>query len=174
MKWMLIVLLALAAAALVVTVIGWSLPVAHTASRECILPVPPERVWQVIAEVERYPRWRSDVRRVEARPGPDGRLGWKEEGRGGTLTFVADRMEAPRQLVVRIADAGLPFGGSWTYSLVPVQTGTRLTIREDGEVYNPLFRFMSRFVFGHDATIAAYLTDLERELSARQEDGRGK
>jgi hypothetical protein len=33
-------------------------------------------------------------------------------------------------------------------------------ITEDGEVYNPIFRFMSRFVFGHTHTMDAYLRAL--------------
>ena len=37
-------------------------------------------------------------------------------------------------------------------------------ITENGEVYNPLFRFMSRFVFGHTATIDKYLEDLGQVL----------
>ena len=36
------------------------------------------------------------------------------------------------------------------------------TITEDGEVYNLIFRFMSRFVFGHTATMDAFLKNLER------------
>lgn len=54
------------------------------------------------------------------------------------------------------------FGGSWTYELTPVADGTRLRITENGEVYNPLFRFLSRFVFGHYASIDKFMADLER------------
>ncbi len=32
-----------------------------------------------------------------------------------------------------------------------------VTITERGSVYNPIFRFMSRFIFGHTATVEAYL-----------------
>jgi len=61
----------------------------------------------------------------------------------------------------------LPLGGKWTYELRPVQGGTTLRITEDGEVFNPIFRFMSRFVFTHHRTIDRYLGDLERRVSAR-------
>jgi hypothetical protein len=33
-------------------------------------------------------------------------------------------------------------------------------ITENGEVYNPLFRFVSRYVIGHNRTIDAYLRAL--------------
>ena len=42
--------------------------------------------------------------------------------------------------------------------------GTRVTIREDGEVSNVLFRFMSRYVFGHTATMDSYLTALAKRF----------
>ena len=40
-----------------------------------------------------------------------------------------------------------------------------VTITEHGQVFNPVFRVMSRFVFGHTATIEAYLTNLARRKS---------
>jgi hypothetical protein len=67
--------------------------------------------------------------------------------------------------VTRIADPSLPFGGTWTYDLKPQGSGTELTITEDGEVYNPIFRFMSKFVFSQTATIEAYQASLKRKLS---------
>jgi hypothetical protein len=78
---------------------------------------------------------------------------------------------APKRLVGRITDTSLPFRGSWTYVLQSEGTGTRLSITENGEVYNPIFRFMSRFVFGHTATMERYLVDLaahvQKTTSAR-------
>ena len=42
--------------------------------------------------------------------------------------------------------------------------GCAVTITESCEVYNPIFRFMSRFVFGHSATIKRYLRDLGKKF----------
>jgi len=63
----------------------------------------------------------------------------------------------------RIAERNLPYSGTWTFELQPAAQGTELNITEDGEVSNPLFRFVSRFIMGHTATIDAYL----RALTAR-------
>ena len=65
---------------------------------------------------------------------------------------------------MRIADPELPFGGTWTYELKPEGTGTRLVITERGEVYNPIFRFMSRFVFSRTATMEKMVADLEKAI----------
>ena len=66
----------------------------------------------------------------------------------------------PHRLMTRIADSDQPFGGTWTFLLIPTPTGSQITITEDGEVYNPMFRFMSRFVFGHTATMDLFLRAL--------------
>jgi hypothetical protein len=75
--------------------------------------------------------------------------------------------DPPRRIVTRIDRSERAFGGTWTYELRPVATGTELTITEDGEVYNLIFRTLARFVFGHTATIDAYLRDLERQFIVR-------
>ena len=91
---------------------------------------------------------------------------WVEESQSGKITFAVERMERPRVLVTRIANRDLPFGGTWTYEIKPEGNGSRLTITEDGEIYNPLFRFMARFVLGYEATMRAYVASLEKRLSA--------
>jgi hypothetical protein len=70
-------------------------------------------------------------------------------------------MVPPRALVTRIADPKLPFGGTWTYEISsPPDGGSQLRITEDGEIYNPIFRFVSRFVLGYSRTQEEYLQAL--------------
>jgi hypothetical protein len=65
------------------------------------------------------------------------------------------------RLVTRIADRNLPFGGTWTFDIAPTADGgSELRIREDGEIYNVIFRFMARFFFGYTSSIESYLKDL--------------
>jgi hypothetical protein len=42
--------------------------------------------------------------------------------------------------------------------------GSELRITEEGEVYNPIFRFVSRFIMGHTATIDSYLSAVRKRL----------
>jgi hypothetical protein len=39
-----------------------------------------------------------------------------------------------------------------------------LSITENGEVYNPAFRFVSRYIMGHAATVDAYLKAVAPKL----------
>ncbi len=69
----------------------------------------------------------------------------------------------PTRLVQRIADPDLPFSGSWTYEIEPVTGGATLTITENGEVHNPIFRLMSR-LFGLGKTAEDYLEALGQKF----------
>ena len=145
-----------------VMLIGYALPVAHTASRTASLSQPADRVFVVLTDVQGYSQWRSDVTSVEDLSASPRR--WREHGSNGDITFEVVEARAPRRLVTRIADQNLPFGGTWTYELTSEGSGTRMTITENGEVYNPIFRFMSRFVFGHTATMDRFLADLKKRV----------
>ena len=148
---------------LIVVAIGYSLPKSHTASRHVTVPLPPDRVFALIATPTDYPKWRSDVDSVEILPPESGKERFREHGGNGPLLMRIEEKIPSSRMVTVIADPTLPFGGKWTYELAPAGTGTVLRITEDGEVYNPIFRFVSRFVMGHTATMDKYLSDLERE-----------
>jgi hypothetical protein len=158
MKWAIIAVAAVAAVVVLVIVIGWLLPQNHVAVRRARYKQRPEAIWETISGP---PSWRPDVKSYEMLPLADGRVQWREVDRHGD-SILFERVEAspPQRLVTRIADPKLPFGGTWTYEIVPSEDGCMLTITERGEVYNPVFRFMSRFIFGHTATLEKYLLAL--------------
>ncbi len=153
----------LAAIAMGVVVAGMSLPQNHVAVRTTHLSAPPETVWALISNAAEFPSWRSNVDSVEVIK--TGALPvWREISKGERMTYEAVVFQAPTHMVTRITDKGLPFGGSWDFQLTPDRTtGTRLTITENGEVYNPIFRFVSRFIMGHTAAIDRYLADLAKK-----------
>lgn len=152
----------------VVVLIGFALPKGHVASRTITIKRPIAEVWATITQVEEFPAWRRSVTNVqvlERNP-----LRWREDGPDGAMTFETIEFREPTRLVTEIADKNLPFGGRWVYDLEAVAPGagaphtTAVTITEHGEVYNPIFRFVSRFIMGHTATIDKYLSDLQKRL----------
>lgn len=148
-----------------VLVVGALLPQNHVASRSADFKQAPEALWQAITNITAYPSWRPGIKSTEGLPDREGRKAWRETTADGPMTYEILEADAPRRLVVRIAaDANLPFGGSWTYEIGNSGSGATLKITENGEVYNVLFRFMSRFVFGHSATIETYLKGLGRKF----------
>ena len=149
-------------------VVGWLLPDRHRASRQATFRAAPATVWELITNVEAFPSWRGDVKTVERLPDRDGRPVWVEEGSNGRITWPSTQRNRRACSCVRIADLDLPFGGTWTYEIAPRSGGSTLTITEDGEIYNPMFRVMSRFVFGYESTITSYLKAAEKRLAGAQ------
>jgi hypothetical protein len=68
--------------------------------------------------------------------------------------------EPPTRPVTTILSEGMPFGGRWIFEVEPATAGATVTITEEGEVYSPVFRFVSRYLMGHHATASLFLTDL--------------
>jgi hypothetical protein len=162
MIWLLIGPVALLATLiLLVVVIGLSLPKSRVATRRARFKQRPEIIWDTISGP---PSWRSDLKSYEMLPQSNGAVQWREvDRRGDSILFERVEASPPQRLVNRIADPKLPFGGSWTHEISATDDGCVLTITEHGEVYNPVFRFMSRFVFGHTATLEKYLRMLGKQ-----------
>src|SRR5689334_5169403 len=92
----------LAAVVLLVVVIGFFLPVRHTATVTRDLSASPEEVWALITGVEHFAEWRADVTRAERLEPIKGWPAWREEGPQGTLTFAMAGVEPRRRLVTEI------------------------------------------------------------------------
>ena len=165
MKWVFIVAGALIATVILIVAIGSLLPREHVASLSARIAAPPVDVWAAITQPESFTTWRGDVTRVEMLAPTATGLSWREHTRQGALTMAVDAADPPQRLVTRIVDQNLPYGGQWEYDIAPEGTNqSRVTITERGWVSNPIFRFFSRFVMGHTATIDAYLRALGKRF----------
>jgi hypothetical protein len=139
-------------------VIGALLPVRHHATRSARFCAAPEALYAVLAGP---PDWRTGIKSFGVLPESEGRRRWWEEDSHRHKIAYELVEELPgRRLRVRIAQPGLPFGGTWTFDLAPLAAGSELRISEDGEIYNVFFRFMARFIFGYYGSIDQYLRDL--------------
>ena len=162
MKWVLIIVAFLILLVAVIAGIGMLLPKTHVATRASRFKQSPQAIWEAITGA---PDWRSDIRSFENLPARDGRRSWAETDKHGQTIAYETVEEIPRtRLVTRIATPKLPFGGTWTHEIRPLTDGSELTITEAGEIYNPIFRFMARFVFGYSASIETYLKALHHKF----------
>jgi hypothetical protein len=162
MKWIWIVLGVIAALVVVIAVVGATLPVKHVASRRARFKQSPETIW---AAIEGPQDWRPGFGKYELLPERDGRRVWREDiGQGKPVTFELVAADPSRRLETRIASTDLPFGGGWVYELRPIDGGTELKITENGEVYNVIFRFVSRFIMGHATSIEQSLRALGKKF----------
>ena len=141
MKWILIALVVMAAVVAVIAAIGATLPRDHVASRSLALRRPAEQVWLAIMQATAASGVPVDV--VESDP--------------------------PRRQVTRVKDTEKMFGGTWTITITPSPIGSTLTITEDGWVGNPIFRFVSRYVMGHHATMDGMLKEVAKQFGEQPE-----
>ena len=164
MKWILWVFVVLGGILILVALIGWLLPKAHTVTREAHFHQPPDAIWKAITDIDAMPSWRQGLKSISRLLDKNGMPAWVETSDSGTIPFETVTSQPPSKLIVRIADPKLPFGGTWTYEIAPVAGGSSLRIREDGEIHNLVFRFLSRFVFGYTGTMDTYLKSLSKKF----------
>lgn len=143
MRWILWGVVSLVAVIGVIALVGYFLPVAHEASRSAEFNKPPETVYALVSDLKKYSTW------------------WPENQ---TRVEIVEAVP-PSKFVTRIVDE-TDFGGIWTMEIVPTTTGSRLTITERGEIYNPIFRTLAKFVFGHTSTMESCLAAAKRQLDS--------
>ena len=137
MKWILFALSALITVVIVATIVGAMLPRHHVASRTLRVRRTPEEIWPAFTQVTAASSVPVDI--VEQDP--------------------------PRRIVTRVKETEKKFGGTWTCVIAPASNGSTVTITESGWVANPFFRFVSRFVIGHHASIDSVLKDIAAKLN---------
>lgn len=167
MRWALIAGAVLVGVILVIVIVGALLPRDHVATMSARIAATPDAVWETITTPAQFPSWRADVTSVDLLPPTPTGPSWREHSRNGAITMVVALAEPPHRLIGRIADKNLPYGGEWEYRVEPDgSAGSVVTITERGSVYNPVFRFVSRFIMGHTATIDGYLRALGRKFGS--------
>ena len=137
MKWILIALAVLIVLVTLVAAIGSRLPREHVASRTLRVRRTPQEVWAAVTQATAASSVPVDI--LEQDP--------------------------PRRQVTRVKASEKMFGGTWTIAIAPTPDGATLTITENGWVANPIFRFVSRFVMGHHATIDGVLKQVATALN---------
>ncbi|MBI5432343.1 MAG: SRPBCC domain-containing protein [Planctomycetes bacterium] len=160
MKWWVWLVLGLGALAALAWLVGACLPRAHSATCAARFKASPQALFDTVTDLEGLAAWRKDLTAVERLAPVDGCTSWRERSKWGDVTYVCEIAEPGARLVVRIANEDLPYGGAWTYRFEPEGDGARLSITEDGFVKPALFRLLSRFAFGHHATLRQYLAAL--------------
>jgi uncharacterized protein YndB with AHSA1/START domain len=125
----------------VIALIGCFIPAGHEASRSAEFNQPPDAVFALIADPDTYHGWWS----------------------GADVTSEVVEKVPPSKLVTRVVGE-TQFGGTWTLEIVPIASGSRLTITERGEIYNVVFRTLARFAFGYTATMDSFLDAARKRL----------
>ena len=142
MRWILWTTAALVGVVGVIALIGYFLPIAHEASRSAEFNKPPEQVFALMSQPHTYQSWWS----------------------GATVKSEVVESVPPSKIVTRVVGE-TQFGGTWTIQIEPIPAGSRMTITERGEIYNLIFRSLSKFVFGYTSTMESCLEAAKKKLA---------
>jgi len=169
MRWALLAIGTLVALIGIVAAIGAALPRSHKATVSARYGRPAAELWAVITDFASWPSWNPQIKRIERLPDRDGQAVWVLHDSNGkmptrVIEATAPDDSHPGKMVTRIDDDTLPFGGTWTWEVVPSDGGSEVRITEDGVIHNVIFRFMARFVFGYEGTARAYLSALGQKF----------
>ena len=139
--------------------IGYFLPEKHKASVTQELDLPAVKTWQLITDFEQLPKWRSNIASVKQISPTT----WVEiNHQNEQIKYEQIEKTDQKRLVTQIASKGLPYSGNWIFTVKPTGDRSILTIEEQGQVYNPLFRFVAKFIIGHKSSINQYIEDLQK------------
>ncbi len=165
MKWVLIVIGGLVAMIALMAVIGAFVAREHLATSTITLHQPPDSVWKVVRDIGGITAWWPEIKESVRQPDRDGHEVWRQKMSGFDVPLIVMESTPPRRLVTQIdTGAGAAFGGTWTYALTPDSGGTRISVTEAGRIGNPIFRFLSRFVFGYYGSLDGYLKALGKKF----------
>ena len=161
MKWVLIVIGGLAGLVGLMALIGAFVSRDHRATSTISLRHSPDSVWKVVRDLGGITAWFPAMQQSERLPDRDGHEVWHQRMSGFDVPIIVLESSPPRKLVTQIdPTAGGAFGGTWTYEMAPDSAGTRISVTEAGWISNPVFRFMSRFLFGYYGSLDKYLRAL--------------
>jgi hypothetical protein len=146
-------------------VVGCFVAPGHVATRTLTLKQSPEAVWGVVRSGESWPQWWDILKTAERLPDRDGQEVWRLVYKDGNkFQLRVETCEAPCHLALRIDDEGALFGGTWSYAIRRADGGSEVALTENGEIYNPVVRLMSKFLMDPHMYIDMHLKALAAKL----------
>lgn len=165
MKWVLTLLGAIVLGLGILTVLAFTSPAVTEHNRTITLKETPEAIFAVLADVQKMPDWNRDLAKIDILPPAEGKETTRQTFKNGmAMTVVTTESLSPTHLVRAMQTSDkMPFVGTWTYEITPVENGTKVTLTEVSEIKKPLFRLMVR-LFGATKYMDAHLVDLARHF----------
>ena len=124
---------------------------ADSATETVVIDAPPERVWEIAADFERYPEWVRDVKDVVVRSRDEQNRPYEVEYRASALgrsthyTLVYDYAQAPDVLAWKMVKGDIQRSIEGAYHLSPLDDGgTEVRYDLSIELAAPLPGFVKR------------------------------
>jgi Polyketide cyclase / dehydrase and lipid transport len=156
---------ALAALSGLILLVGILLPSRHTASAHVHVRADPDAVWAVLAAVEDYPSWRSDVSAAEILSAKSGLIWHQTDARGKVMMHTEGANRPGEKWTDRLTGGDPGIKGERVFLLVGDSSGgCTIALTETLELKDPLARFKARFVTGYAKDLKKLLSELAKRL----------
>ncbi len=135
-----------------------------TGETQAQLSAPPEKVWNVIANLDEVPKHRPEITRVEVTEKKGERpVKWIEyTDMGGFIEFELLEEIPEKKLAVKIVSSSFGMTGTWTYELSGKEM-TLLKVKEESEISSvPLRAAMT--LLGRDGNLKKEIRLVQRSL----------
>ena len=144
---------------------------ADQATEHISVAAPPERCFEVVADLERYPEWAADIKEVEVKERDDrGRpllvtMRAAAFGRSTSMTLAYDYSEAPHVFAWKLTqgDITTKWDGSYVFEPSADGGGTDVTYHVEAALRVPIPGFIKM------RATSRIMTTAMRELKARVE-----
>ncbi|MEW5850888.1 MAG: SRPBCC family protein [Myxococcota bacterium] len=139
-------------------------PARHVATVGTTLKAAPGDVFTVVADLEHWPQWATQVdRMVRQADDAEGRPVWDMHMRQGVMRLVVSESTPPEatrpgKLVTLLDDDD--FSGSWTWTIAQSGSGSDVEATEDGVIHDPVMRATAHYVVGYTSSLESFVSDL--------------
>lgn len=157
---MIVAVLSILALFALVFAIGLFLPKQREFVKTATFKSSPEKVFQIVTDVENQLSWRSDVQEINIIDEDT----WTEVPKKGTPITFKTKQEIQNQLFEIEIIEPKSFDGYWIGTFEQTTTGTKVVFKEVITIENPFFRVMSSIFVDLDQTMEVYMTNLKNKL----------
>ena len=140
--------------------LGLYIPNERTFTQVTEINAPPETVWKVLNDREKYPEWQNQLEKIEIVNEKE----WVEYTPGGKILFRLDAAEVPRSMDISYTMVD-PFRGSWRGELSGRGDATLLRTTDSTVVNGWLTKIMMYFFFD----LEDFATDWNKRLKSEAE-----
>lgn len=159
-------------------VIGLLVPASHIVSRSSTFKITPNRLWNILTDVSKYPQWQPKVEKVIIDDTSSDGTVFVEYSTKKRHTVIIHHERVENRCLLRIleerpvatapAPSKIPtFSGSWTFDISQEKEDddqVTLKITEQGVIKKPLVRVTHLLLFGFHSRIDRFLTDLHKKI----------
>lgn len=170
MFWLVRIVIAAVLITLLMLGLGYLLPAELHATKTTLIDAKPERVYEIVTDVEGQRQWRSEVRALKVETAGELKQ-WVEDHGGGLSVQVRETVKQPIESYTVEFTTSNGLRGSWAGTFEPSsEERTKLTLTQTIIVENLFRRVVAYVVLNQDTLTDTYLGDLNR-FAAKQDFG---